>query len=58
MVWFKIICMENFDSVYGPFCIGDELNTIDMENIKEARRWAYNNYGPYGEDIKHKVIRC
>lgn len=58
MVWFKIICMENFDSIYGPIKIGEELNTVDCYDLKEAKRWAYNQYGPYGENIKHKVIRC
>lgn len=58
MVQFNIISLEDFDSVYGYMKKGDIINTIDKENIRKAKKWAYEQYGPYGENIKHKVMRC
>lgn len=58
MVWFKIITLEEVDTWLGTIKPGEELNKIDMENLKEAKEWAYDAYGPYGENIKHKVMRC
>ena len=55
MSWFKIISMETFESWLGTIKKGEEINRIEAENLKEAKQWAYNSYGPYGENIKHVV---
>lgn len=54
---FRIISLENFEGWTGDFKIGDEINCIEKESLREAKEWAYNAYGPLGEDIKHKVIQ-
>lgn len=56
MKMFKIISLEDFDSICGKINKGDEINCIKANNIKEAKMWAYNQYGTMGENIKHKVV--
>ena len=58
MTWFKIITLEKIDTWSGIVKPGEEINKINMENLEEAKKWAYDTYGPYGENIKHKIIRC
>lgn len=53
---FKIISLEEIDGYLGKIKKGDELNCLLMNNIREAKEWAYNQYGPLGENIKHRVI--
>ena len=52
---FNIISEENFNSVYGIIKKGEIINTVQFETIKECKQWAYENYGPKGEDIKIKI---
>lgn len=57
MPYFKIISLENFESQYGKIKKGDEINSIQAEDLLEAMTWAYDAYGPFGENIKHKIIK-
>lgn len=56
MTLFKIISMENFDSIFGLIKKGDEINCINCEDIHEAKRFCKIQYGPKGEDIKIKIV--
>lgn len=55
MVWFNIISLENFDSIFGPFKKGDIIETIEQENEFECRQYVFDKYGPMGENIKVKI---
>ena len=55
MVLFNIICMENFNSVFGPIKKGDKLETVEQENKLECKQYVYDKYGPMGENIKVKI---
>lgn len=53
---YSIISMETFESYTGKINKGDEINKIQANNFNEARQWAYDQYGPMGENIRHKII--
>lgn len=53
---FKIISMENFDSIYGEIKKGDEINSVEYETLNECKNFVRNQYGPKGENIKVKII--
>ena len=52
---YNIISMEEFDSIYGKIKKGDIINTIMFENLNECKQWAYQQYGPNGENIRIKI---
>ena len=59
MVWFNIISLEEFENYWnGITKIGDVLETVQQESLIECKKYVYEKYGPYGENIKVKIKRC
>ena len=48
---------EEFEAWFGTVKPGDELENFEAEDDASAKRYAYEKYGPYGEDIKIRLRR-